>query len=1072
MYNEELFLKEYEKLNARQREVVDTIDGPVMVVAGPGTGKTQVLGLRVANIIRKTEVGPGNILCLTYTDAGAYNMRDRLKRFIGNDAYRVEIGTFHSFCNNVISHYPEYFHDAVRFSAAGPLEKAEIERELFANLPYGHAFYGKTPAGDYTYRRDVLARIENIKKAGFTPLAYKESVEGHLGELGIFSQTFHTWPAKLAIKDLGAILEIANELADSNTESGTTLAKSLTRAIEASHEIGKTEPLGKWKKDYLVKNESDMWMLKELDPKRMEKIRAVAELYGKYEEALHGRERYDFSDMIIDVAEALKNNSVLRSELEEQYQYILLDEFQDTNDAQMSLVRALTSSPIHEGRPNVMAVGDDDQAIFKFQGAELSNILSFKKSYRDVAIIVLDTNYRSHENILSSARKVVVQGEYRLENQIEGLSKVLTQGNKGIIKGDVFMKQFNTDSEEYAYVADTISKLVDEGVDAGEIAIIARDHKDLQATLLYLNRAQVPYIYERSANVFEERHVSELVTFCAYVASAASDARTRDELLPTILMSPYWGLDRTSLFRFAVKVKESGASWSGALLDSTDENIKRAGRILAESSSHAESEPLEHLLERFMTESGFREYYFSERARKDKAGEYYVFLASLKTFIEALRSWRDGEKLFARDVEPFVKLHRDFGINLTSKIELAGGAKAVRILSAHSSKGLEFDTVFLLKAHQGVWVKKKRGSKAPVPLALEDVLTPAGDDPDDVIRLLYVAMTRAKSRLYITAHEDLVEFLGGESGSGDTTPDEGEGDEEDIDQAESFLFAPPFIPDEKVLIAGILEKWRLSVTHLNNFCNVETGGPEHFVAQNLLRIPQPMSASLVYGSAVDEALTEFISYPRYHGGEAAPLEHLLKTFTRVLARGRLPREEEVVHRDRGEKVVANFATRYASRFGEEDEAQVDFRGANIAIEGVPITGKIDLLTLKEGGYFVTDFKTGKPLSDWKPKDENKKIQAYHYKHQLGFYALLLKYSGRHNFPIRSLVLEFVDELHVSIDSGVLEYFPTEEELVRLEKLIAAVGKKILSLDFPNVEHYPKTLKGIIAFEDDLIEGNI
>ena len=126
MIHDEVFLKEYAKLNDRQKEVVDTVDGPVMVIAGPGTGKTQVLGLRVANILRTTEVSPHNILCLTFTENGAINMRERLSRFIGKDAYRVGVFTFHGFCNSIIARYPEYFHDAVSFSMAGDIPRAEI----------------------------------------------------------------------------------------------------------------------------------------------------------------------------------------------------------------------------------------------------------------------------------------------------------------------------------------------------------------------------------------------------------------------------------------------------------------------------------------------------------------------------------------------------------------------------------------------------------------------------------------------------------------------------------------------------------------------------------------------------------------------------------------------------------------------------------------------------------------------------------------------------------------------------------------------------------------------------------
>ncbi len=1069
------FKEEYKKLNERQKKAVDAIDGPVMVVAGPGTGKTQVLALRVVNILQNREVSPHNILCLTFTENGAINMRERLHKFIKQDAYRVGIYTFHAFCNSVITRYPEYFYNAATYSQATDLDRIEIIEGIFSALPHGHPLASFHPEKGFVYLRDTIDRIKHIKSGGFTPHEYVAILDTLEKEYAPINKILADWPeGRASIKKLDELLPIQEAISRiATSENSTTalfLAKTLSLAIEEARNVEKMEPVSEWKKKYTVKDEETI-LLK--DSQNFEKIKAVGEIYRAYSDGLHKKGLYDYDDMIIEVAHALRDNSILRNELEEQYQYILIDEFQDTNEAQMNLVRAITSSYIHEGRPNVMVVGDDDQAIYKFQGAEISNITEFRdKTFKDTTTIVLDTNYRSHKQILDYARTVVLQGDNRLEKHYKDISKELSQGNASVPKGTLEIARHNSDIEEYATLAKTLRKLLDNNTNPEDIAILGRNHRELKAMLPYLDKLDIPYEYIKKANVFDEAHVKELVNVCDYISSVSGAGERNDFLLPSILSYPYLNIPRANIFDIAIKAKEGNLSWAEVIQKYDNEEVKKVHILLAELSSEALTSPLEHVLESFMQKSGFKEHYFGKNIMKEHPGTYIHFLASLKTFIEGLREWREGEDLFVSDVAPFVAMHREHDITLVSESPFMKAEHAVQIMTAHAAKGLEFSVVFIIAAHDELWTKGARANKAPLPSPLVPLLTPAGDMEDDFIRLLYVAITRAKHSLYISGHKPLVRYL-----SQDEKHEAVTGDEElDISAHENALaiVGAPYKEDEWAVLKRVIKDYRMSVTHMNNFVNVTEGGPLYFIEQNLLRFPQPKNIAGVFGTAVDRALTEFIMYPKYNGGEMPPLKHLLGIFNKQLAKERLPRHEFKKQEKRGTDVLTHYHAKREGYFDITDEVQVDMKTEGVVIGNAVLSGKIDLLRTIDKAYDVVDFKTGRDYDTWEaPKrTDADKIKLHKYKQQLIYYKILLENSSHYKLPVQSLSLEFVESIINNDEPVTLFYEPSTDEVERVKKLIQSVYKKIVDLDFPDISTYEQNIKGVIQFEDDLIEGKI
>ena len=258
------------------------------------------------------------------------------------------------------------------------------------------------------------------------------------------------------------------------------------------------------------------------------------------------------------------------------------------------------------------------------------------------------------------------------------------------------------------------------------------------------------------------------------------------------------------------------------------------------------------------------------------------------------------------------------------------------------------------------------------------------------------------------------------------------------------------------------------------FRSITEGGPLYFIEQNLLHFPQPKNVAGVFGSAVDRALTEFVMYPKYNAGEVPPLKHILGIFTRELAKGRLAAHEFKKQEKRGVDVLSAYHKKRKGFFTESDQVQVDFKNEGVVIDNAVLTGKLDLLRTLSGEYHVVDFKTGRSYEDWDlpRQSDNDKIKLHRYKQQLIYYKILLEHSAHYKFPVNSIALEFVESVTEEKEPVTLLYTPSAEEAERTKKLIAAVYKKIVTLDFPDTSDYTQDLSGIMQFEHDLLEGAV
>jgi len=1132
------FEERYKQLNKKQKKAVDTIEGPLLVVAGPGSGKTEILSLRVGNILEQTQVLASNILCLTFTESATVNMRKRLAGLIGSEAYRVAIHTFHNFCVEIIQRYPQYFYGGAFFSPADDLAQVQIMEEIFDKLPHDHPFSSYHPDQGYVYLRDVLMVISYLKKAGLDPVEFEKIINHNKKSLEKIDAVISAnLSDRLSKENLGKIGEAVTgllKLAEEDKKSfvseffspiSVVITESLKLAVDKAVEESKMTPLSTWKAKWLRKNDAGESLLK--DSSNLDKMLALGQIYAKYREIMYTKGYYDFDDMILDVITALKNNPALRYEIQEQYQYVLVDEFQDTNDAQMRLLRYITDAPVNEGRPNIMAVGDDDQAVYKFQGAELSNILNFKKLFKDVEIVTMTDNYRSTQDILDVASHIIKKGEERLEKLLPEIEKNLVASNPKLKAGDIIHKEFPTVAHEYHFISREIKRKIDAGEKPEEIAVIARKHKQLQALVPYLQAVNVPIRYEREQNVFKEPHIAQLIVMAKFVTTLADKNKDEaDEYLPQILSFPFWQVSREDIWNISLGARRGdyGKTWLEVMLEYPNKKITEIAKFLIDLGVAVQSEPLEQVLDKMIgahvqinadpedtdgeiedidpkkvskKEEGFgspfKNFYFSKEKFEHARAEYLAFLSSLRVFVNALREYKVGEILSLKDLVEFVDLHEKNNIALNDQSPFAKLGGAVNFLTAHKAKGLEFETVFVLSCQEDIWAGRPVPSKLCLPSNLP--IRPAGDTEDDQLRLFYVALTRAKRHLYLTSYlqkedgqiSDKLRFLIAEEGEEAVMKKESlkkiyfgkQDDNSDAPEAHEVLTAswlsyhtPPFVGTEEKLLKSLLEDYQMPITHLNNFLDIEKGGPQYFLEQNLLHFPQAKTVSAAYGSAIHHTLENVSLYLKKENC-LPKTKDVLEWFMVFLRKERLAKVDYDYYVGKGCSDLAVFYEQKKDSFSLKDLVEFNFKEQGVIIDGAHLSGKIDrIIDLGIGQCAVLDYKTGKPLISWEESDPYKKKKVQNYERQLLYYKLLVEnsrdFAGK--LKVTRGMLDFIEPKAGKIVS--LEKEINMLDVERLAKLISVVYKKIMDLNFPDVSKYSKDVHGIKNFEDDLLEGKI
>ncbi|MDB5184411.1 MAG: uvrD [Candidatus Saccharibacteria bacterium] len=1105
------FQAAYDSLNNAQKTAVDTTEGPVLVIAGPGTGKTQLLALRIANILRTTDTLPSNILCLTFTESAAQNMRERLNGIIGKAAYEITISTYHAFGSDLLRSYPDFFNAAADLEPADDLAIDAIFRTIQAALPYSN------PLKPDIFLRDIKTLVSESKRALLEPkdlLAIAAANQTFINDVTPLVSQLLRGMARISKSSIPLFASLAEQTAQPANEylpSGVVplqqlWSESLATAVAEATESGKTQPITKWKSAWLAKDEEGGFIVVGDDQNR--KLRAAATIYQQYKDALAVQKLFDYDDMILQTIKGLETHADLRYTLQERYLYLLLDEYQDTNQAQARLVSLLTDNPVNEGRPNVLAVGDDDQAIYAFQGAHYSHMYNFYEQYRDVLVVPLSQNYRSHPGILQLAEGIAEQIETRLHHKFTAIDKHIVSARE--IAGPLVTArfEFKTDLAEQAWVADEIKRLIGQGLPANDIAVLAPKHKYLESLVPFLQHNGVAVRYDRRENVLDDPVIAEILVMAELAEKLASqDQPGANALWPRVLSMDCWGLATSTIWQLTWRVHDDRTTWMEVLYEQAE--TKQIALFFMRLSQLAERTPLElmidylvgiepvpvHETELPFIRSPFYGHYFGEVKADSPGGAALLqLLSNLTTLRAGLRAYKTqgNELLYLGDLMGFARANRAAGIQILNTSPYQEASDAVTLQTVYKAKGQEYAAVFVLHATDEVWGSRARssGSRLSIPANLAYIRY-AGTTEDERLRLLYVAITRAAQQLYITSHRA---DAAGRAANRLKYLDEHEDDDgqvvsplmpagsRTVQQVDTQSVptlsdistywhhrhtALPEQPELKELLQPRLQNFQLSPTQLNSFVDISHGGPAQFFLRAILRFPSSPSISSSYGDAIHETLQYIHDYNKTQ--EKLPtMDQIEAAFALRLSRKRLDAQSHELLLERGMVALEAYMVQRSQTIRAANRSEANFRDEGVFLGKAHLTGKIDKLIIdeKQKTICIVDFKTGKSHNRW-----TKETKLHFYEYQLYFYKLLVERSQSYRgYRVIDAYLEFVEpdtqgniqELHVAFN---------DETSKHLELLIQAVWQHTMQLDFPEpaAETFSTDLKGTLEFENWLIE---
>lgn len=1092
----------YRQLNAAQRRAVDTIYGPVLVLAGPGTGKTQLLSARVAQILKQTDAAAQNILCLTFTESGAQNMRERLSRFIGQDAYSVQIETYHSFGSTIIRQFPEYFTEARLERPIDELGKRQILSEIVDALSY------QNPLKQTRHHLgDLISTVSELKRGLLSPAELRRISSENMRAIEQVSPQIaailEPYP-KLLPRKLDKLQPIFEGLTDSlaSYAPGYTLERyaslldvaraALQTAVNEAQEQGKTTPFTQWKNAWLVKDGNNRYMLSgTLESLRVASLADVLEHYqGKLEES----GLYDFDDMILKTIAALNTNDELRFTLQERYQFVLLDEFQDTNAAQFRLVQLLTDNPVHEGRPNVLAVGDDDQAIYAFQGADYSNMLDFYHAYRDVEVISLEENYRSGVKIVETAGAISGQIATRLAHSIPGVTKSLHSTDHTRSESHIERRSYKSAVAERVATAKQIAKLVQGGVSPSSIAVLAPKHKYLEPLVPYLHNEKLPVQYEKRENILDAAVIRELLAMSRLVLSLAEhDQKSADALWPQILSYDFWGFSTADIWRLSWDAAESRTPWAELVLDTPF--CRHVGLLILAVAAKSSDEPVETILDYLIgtasietrdldlpsVRSPLRDFYLQQQG-----DEVLYHTATVLSVLRArLREFRADEAamLTLADLQVFVRQYEAAEQPLLNTSPYSDAASAVQLMTVFKAKGLEFDHVFLIACDDSAWGGRAIGvgNKLTLPANLMQIRH-AGSTDDERLRLLYVAITRAREALYLTSHEQTFsgnrlepvryfnEFADASGQMNAMILPEGDQhvftDDAEPPSHESLTLDwthrhQTMSPPLKELLRSQLNRYQLSPTHLTHFLDLKYGGPESFLLHTLLRFPSATTADLVFGNAIHETLQWLQNEVNLTRRLPSPRTAIQRA-QQYIGREKIPEAQLPALFERVSRVFEAILSAGALSFGPGNVAEKSFRSENVFVHGAHMGGKIDLLEIDQKSKTITvvDYKTGRPGND--------AAKLHRYSLQLYCYKIIVESSRTYRgFSVPQGKLIYVEpDSEGKVQTETITFDATETQ--RVEQLIAGMWSCVMRLDMPDISGYGESRKDSAAFEASIV----
>jgi len=591
-----------DQLNEMQKEAVLYNEGPLLIIAGAGAGKTKTLTTKIAYLIEDKEVSPENILAITFTNKAAKEMKDRLYSQIGSLAKRLQVSTFHSF-------------------------GLKLLRENYEALGYDKNFVIMDSDDSLT----VVKKI--IKDLGYDPKVYNPRA-------------------------------IRNKISSCKNEM-TTPAMYERYAVS----------------DY-------------------EKI--VKEIYEKYEIKLKRNNSVDFDDLLLLPIELFKKNPTILNNYQDLYQYILIDEYQDTNEAQYILTKLLS-----EKNRKITCVGDDSQSIYSFRGANYKNILNFEKDYKEAKIILLEQNYRSTSNILDAANQVIKNNKQRKDKNL--------WTSRGIGEKIKYYRAYN-ERDEAQYVIRKIKELTNKNVDYKDIAILYRTNAQSRVLEEEMLKENLPYRVIGSFYFYSRKEIKDLIAYLRLIHNSKDNVS-----LLRVINTPKRGIGLKTIENLTLKADTEGTSIYEAITGGKELEFKNLIERLKEVS---EDLTLTELIDKVLDASGMKQDLESEKTLESE-----IRLENLEEFKSITKSFEEREGLIS--LEDFL-----LEISLISDVEeYKDDPNRISLMTVHSVKGLEFNHVFVVGMEEGIF---------PHMNSLME-----NSEIEEERRLCYVAITRAKDDLHL-----------------------------------------------------------------------------------------------------------------------------------------------------------------------------------------------------------------------------------------------------------------------------------------------------------------------------------
>jgi DNA helicase-2/ATP-dependent DNA helicase PcrA len=1042
MKREAKFLAEYRKLNPQQRQAVDHIEaGPLLLLAGPGTGKTQVLAMRIANILYKTDAKAENILALTFTDAAAKNMRERLLNLIGKDAYYVHIETFHAFCRQVIADFPEYFPLSAESTHLSDLEKFDLIEKLLDK----HKPQRLRPLNiPYLYVRDLIRAISDLKRESIDVLAFEEIVSAE-----------------------------ADQLEELRTES-----KAQGKIRDAQKEF--------------------------------EKHQELLLLYKEYQNYLEQEKRFDYDDMINFVVSAFRQHEDLLREYQENLHYFLVDEFQDTNSAQNALLNLLAAYWEEQGSvADLFVVGDPNQAIYRFQGASVENVLSFTRQYPDARVLNLEQSYRCPQIYYDIAGELISYNHLSASDFGKNFSFQIHLQSTNQKPASIQYFVAGNQILEAISISEKIRELLAAGVAAREIAVLYRNNSDVEVLRQTLAKWQIAYQLAKGDNVLEVEEIQQLLSLFR-VIDQIDRGESPDELYD-ILHFPWLAFPSFLTLKLLRVANQRKLTLYQCLLLSQRE-LEKAFTAAGQTLEAEEWQKIQELWEKIQlfiqknhTESLSQ--WFEEVISPDGFGflsalqiqtNHFQLINQLNTLYDELKNLlKQNHQLKLSEFLETLAVYQEQKLSIQAE-NLNKSEESIFLSTVHSAKGMEWKHVFILGFVDKKWGNQRERNKLKLPNGiLKNTDLSIKEKNEDERRLFYVALTRAKEQLYISYPEKIQQATLSDERFPSIFFAELQEIEEKLgkkilqrldltkieEQADQFLVkllspAPKAIftqEKERAFLQDLVKDFALSVTALNNYLR----DPHTFLENNLLRVPRAKPIPMAFGTAVHKALELY--WRSFQQTAKNPGEDFLLTqFKTELNREILTESDFADRLHYGQKVLRNYYQQVLEKSSPQIFALEKSYGSGrkILLGDIPLAGKIDRidwLDRERRLVRVIDYKTGhnrsvneiEAATKSSQKDFSERELALPasirgpYKRQLIFYKLLLDLDRSLNpsLEVAEAVFDFVEPLDKEQSKVQPRVFQiTQEEVEELKQLIKTVMAEIRSLAFLDpVEDERKTV---------------